>query len=137
MNRRTRSRGQSLVEFALVLPLLLTLLCAIVEFGWTFMICAGLNNATRNAARVGSAGGTAGDIQYAVDLARGRAQPGPPVITVEQPDGTPVASTDRTNGNYITVKLTAPYQSFTRLVDLSKFSKLTSYSESNTFIISY
>lgn len=136
MSHKTR-RGQSLVEFALVLPLLLTILCAIIEFGWSFLLVSGLNAASRNGARVGGAGGTAADIQYAVDIAKGYSQPNAPVITVERPDGTPVASTDRTQGNYLTVRLTAPYQSFTRLVDLSKFTPLTVYTESNTFIINY
>lgn len=29
-------KGQSIVEFALVLPLLLTLLCGVIDFGWIY-----------------------------------------------------------------------------------------------------
>jgi Flp pilus assembly protein TadG len=45
-----RGRGQGLVEFALVAPLLLLLLLATVEFGQAFMGWVTLNNATRVAA---------------------------------------------------------------------------------------
>jgi Flp pilus assembly protein TadG len=34
MKRLRSTRGQSLVEFALVLPILFVLLCAILDFGW-------------------------------------------------------------------------------------------------------
>ena len=43
--------GQSLVEFALVLPLLLALLCAIIDFGWLYYNQITLNNAAREGAR--------------------------------------------------------------------------------------
>ena len=29
-------KGQSIVEFALVVPILLTLLCGIIDFGWIY-----------------------------------------------------------------------------------------------------
>ena len=31
-----RENGQSLVEFAIVLPILLTLLCGVIDFGWIY-----------------------------------------------------------------------------------------------------
>ena len=31
-----REEGQSLVEFAIVLPILLTLLCGVIDFGWIY-----------------------------------------------------------------------------------------------------
>jgi len=43
--------GQSLVEFALVLPVLLLLLCAIIDFGWLYYNQITLNNAAREGAR--------------------------------------------------------------------------------------
>jgi len=43
--------GQSLVEFALVLPILLLLLCGIIDFGWIFGNQLLANNASREAAR--------------------------------------------------------------------------------------
>ncbi len=43
--------GQAIVEFALVLPLLLTILCGIIDFGWLFYNQLNLDNASREAAR--------------------------------------------------------------------------------------
>ena len=43
--------GQAVVEFALVLPILLLLLCGIIDFGWIFGNQLLANNATREAAR--------------------------------------------------------------------------------------
>ena len=43
--------GQALVEFALILPLLLILLCGIIDFGWIFGCQLTANNAAREAAR--------------------------------------------------------------------------------------
>ncbi len=48
-----RQRGQGLVEFALILPLLLLMMMGIVEFGRIFFIYANLFNAAREASRVG------------------------------------------------------------------------------------
>ena len=48
-----RSRGQGLVEFALVLPLLLLIMVAIVEFGYILTVYSGLFNAAREGARYG------------------------------------------------------------------------------------
>ena len=55
MKRQFRSRrgerGAAAVEFALVLPILLTLVFGIVEFGWAFGQQVSLGNAAREAAR--------------------------------------------------------------------------------------
>ncbi len=52
LNRFFRSeRGQAMVEFALVLPFLLALLCGIIDFGWLYYNQITLNNAAREGAR--------------------------------------------------------------------------------------
>jgi Flp pilus assembly protein TadG len=43
--------GQATVEFALVLPILLMILCGIIDFGWLFYNQAMVNNACREGAR--------------------------------------------------------------------------------------
>ena len=43
--------GQAIVEFALVLPLLLLLVCGIIDFGWIFGNQLMANNACREATR--------------------------------------------------------------------------------------
>jgi hypothetical protein len=50
------SRGQSLVEIALILPLLLMLVSGLVEFGFGLNEYLGIQDATRNAARFASDG---------------------------------------------------------------------------------
>jgi Flp pilus assembly protein TadG len=53
--RRTpRRRGQSLVEFALIAPMLLALMFILVELGIVFSVYIGLTNSAREAARFGS-----------------------------------------------------------------------------------
>ena len=53
----TKYRGQALVEFALALPILLLLLVGILEVGRMLFIYSAVNNASREAARYGSAVG--------------------------------------------------------------------------------
>lgn len=45
-------KGQSLVEFALVLPVLMLILLGIIEFGWLFNAKITLTSAAREGARV-------------------------------------------------------------------------------------
>ncbi|MDD2427000.1 MAG: TadE/TadG family type IV pilus assembly protein [Eubacteriales bacterium] len=47
-----REEGQTLVEFALILPLLLLLLVAVIDFGWIFFAKLMVNNTTREVARI-------------------------------------------------------------------------------------
>jgi Flp pilus assembly protein TadG len=49
---RRRTRGQSLVEFALVLPLFLLILCGIMDFGFLLYSRMTVINAAREGARV-------------------------------------------------------------------------------------
>ena len=50
---RARERGAAAVEFALVLPLLLLLVFATIEFGWLINRETNLNHAAREGAREG------------------------------------------------------------------------------------
>lgn len=56
-SKRKRHGGQALVEFALALPILLVLLVGILEVGRMLFIYSAVNNASREAARYGSAVG--------------------------------------------------------------------------------
>ncbi|MBQ2903937.1 MAG: pilus assembly protein [Clostridia bacterium] len=56
MKRHLKSKeksedGQAMVEFALVLPVFLLILCGIIDFGWLFYNQLSLNNACREGAR--------------------------------------------------------------------------------------
>lgn len=52
-SRRDKSRGQSLVEFAFVLPLFLLLLAAVIDFGLGLYSQMTIINAAREGARIG------------------------------------------------------------------------------------
>ena len=49
---RPRARAAAIVEFAVVSPLLLTILFGIIEYGYVFMVRQTLTNAAREASRV-------------------------------------------------------------------------------------
>lgn len=51
---RDRSRGAAAVEFALVLPLLLTLVLGTIDWGWYFFVDQVVTNAAREGARAGT-----------------------------------------------------------------------------------
>ena len=48
---RKKEKGQAMVEFALVLPILIGLICGIIDFGWLFYNYLSLQNACREGAR--------------------------------------------------------------------------------------
>ncbi len=50
--KSTRRRGASVVEMAVISPILITLVFGIIEFGWAFMVRQMLTNAAREGARV-------------------------------------------------------------------------------------
>ena len=55
VRRRTgdpRARAAAVVEFAVVLPLLLTILFGIIEYGWVFMVRQSLQTAAREGCRI-------------------------------------------------------------------------------------
>ncbi len=62
--KKRKSRGQALVEFALVLPIILTLFGGIIDFGWVVFNYAQLYNALREGLRYGSVPGFTTPQQY-------------------------------------------------------------------------
>ena len=71
MSRRSRRRregekGQSLVEFALVVPIFLLLVFAIIDFGFGFHAWLTVTNSAREGARIGAVRATAADIEQRV-----------------------------------------------------------------------
>lgn len=61
MTRNERERGAAAVEFALVLPLLLLLISAIIDFGRLYFDQAALSGAAREGVRLVALGKTSGD----------------------------------------------------------------------------
>ena len=69
-----RARAAAVVEFAVVLPLLLTILFGIIEYGWIFMVRQTLQQAAREGARLGILQTSApGDVYARVDEVMGAA----------------------------------------------------------------
>ena len=65
---RTRQSGQALVEFAMVVPILVMLLMAIVECGRAYMVKQNLTAASRDGVRVAILPGSSeSDVQNAVN----------------------------------------------------------------------
>jgi len=82
-----RERGQSLVEFALILPFILTLLLGVVELGNGLNSYVTIVDAARDGARLGSRGSTvtAADITAAVNRDVERLSGAGPTVTVTNP----------------------------------------------------
>ncbi|MFZ7943942.1 TadE/TadG family type IV pilus assembly protein [Neobacillus sp. 19] len=93
-------KGQSLVEFALILPLLVMLLFGIVDFGRAFHAYLTIDHAGREAARAASIGK---DNDTVEQIAKSRAKS----INLEKYGNVVVSTTDRTPG--IDVKVTISY----------------------------
>lgn len=60
-NRFYGERGAATLEFAIILPILLVVLFAIVEFGYAMIVCHTLTGAARDGARRGSLPGADND----------------------------------------------------------------------------
>jgi Flp pilus assembly protein TadG len=60
--RRRIGNGQSIVEFALILPVFLLLVMGIVDFGWLFRDYVTITNSAREGARLGITGATESSI---------------------------------------------------------------------------
>ncbi|MFV9510501.1 TadE/TadG family type IV pilus assembly protein [Tepidibacillus sp. LV47] len=67
ISRLKGEQGQSLVEFALVTPILLLLLLGIIEFGHIFYSYLMIENASRDGARYGSVWATDMEIKQIIE----------------------------------------------------------------------
>lgn len=53
MKKLKSEKGQALVEFALIVPIMMTIFCAIVDFGWVFLNQLSITSMAREGAREG------------------------------------------------------------------------------------
>lgn len=56
--------GQAVVEFAIIAPILLLILCGIIDFGWLFSAQIATNNCAREGARYASTSSSYSSVQY-------------------------------------------------------------------------
>ncbi|MFH1277905.1 MAG: TadE family protein [Candidatus Eisenbacteria bacterium] len=68
IDRKKDSRGQAVVEFALVLPLILLILLGITEFGRAFWTLNVVSQAAREGARLAAVGGDQAAVEARVML---------------------------------------------------------------------
>lgn len=139
----TRRKGQTMVEFALVLPVLLLIIFGLLEAGRLIFIYGSVVTASRQAVRYGSATGLneAGNRKYldcggietsAEDM--GFILPVTATITYEHADGTVFANCvddfptagDFVNGDRIAVETTSTYSPLVPLVPFGNFDITTS-----------
>lgn len=129
-NRRHRSSGQTIVEFALILPLFLALVFAVIDAGRAVALWTVMSNAARDGARYAATHGidpstsqctpssldTAAMTQVALHSA-GPLAGSMTVAVVDPASGATSCSTDSSTGNaYYTVRVTASFQPITTLV---------------------
>ncbi len=115
--RRDREKGAALVEFAVVLPLFITLIFGTMEAGWLFAQQVELRNATREGARLAvvdysDASGIITETCARADLSGNGANV---VITLNGSD----TSFDPVSPASVTVAMTKNYQSLTGLLDFA------------------
>jgi Flp pilus assembly protein TadG len=85
---RRSERGQSLVEFAMVLPLFLIIVFGIVDFGRAYSAYVQLNNGAREGARYGAVGKSSSEIQARVRAVTSGLNQGDLAISVSGAQGT-------------------------------------------------
>jgi Flp pilus assembly protein TadG len=104
-----RSRGQALVEFALILPVLMLLLLGIIEFGRAWNVKQVLTDAAREGARLSVVGDPSVTQQSQVDTrikqVVSRAGIDSTQVTITYPDGFRTGT-----GNITTVQLSLPFR---------------------------
>ncbi len=87
LRKEKRQRGQAMVEFALVLPLLLIVTFIIIDFGFAFSQWIVITNATREGARLGATGKSADLVATrTIDASNGTLAGAGDVVSVEYLD---------------------------------------------------
>ncbi len=108
---KKKENGQAMVEFALLLPVLLLLVCGIIDFAWLAFNQLSLNNACREAARYAAVNTTVDSLETVLEA---KAEDEAPDIYIDGIDVRLVYSnsSDKTNGD-LTVYCTANMNIFT------------------------
>ncbi|HEY4552830.1 MAG TPA: TadE/TadG family type IV pilus assembly protein [Bacillaceae bacterium] len=104
-------RGQSLVEFALVVPVLLLLLVGIIDFGRMLYSYTQLQLVTQETVRIGSLGGSDAEMGQFAREHTNLADSSKMNISISPPEST------RKSGQYMTVTLSYPFNPILPAVD--------------------
>ena len=112
-NRREGEKGQSLAEFALIVPIFLVLVFAIVDFGMGFHAWITVTNSAREGARLGAVGGTSDQITQKVRDTSSSLDQDRLSVTVTNAQGIP--------GESVKVEVDYDYQMITPLTGFVSF----------------
>lgn len=108
---RRKSRGGTILEFALVLPVLISLMMGMMEIGRAFMVANALTTAAREGARAGVvAAGDNSKVQASVNTAltnQGLSLTN--LVTTIKVDGTVANASTAASGSAVSVSLSLPY----------------------------
>lgn len=131
------SRGQVTVEFALTLPLVAVLVCAILDLSFVFFQQHTVNTACRIAARRGAVGATDSEIVSIVqgfssglDIPAGRI-----AVTVTTEGGLALAAGTRTSGCELNVRVQHDLKFLTPLQSVFRGVGVTSLRSESQFLI--
>lgn len=103
MNKLNNEKGQALVEFAIILPVLLLVLLGIMEFGMMINSYLTIQNASREGARLGIVGGTTDEIKSRVAAVSPNLNAADLNVSVSPDDG------NRNSGDTLTVTVDYNY----------------------------
>lgn len=144
---RPRSRGQALVEFALILPVFLLLLVIAIDFGRLFFTYIQINNAAREAASAGSyaPSNSAAIASRAGAEKNSQAQRGENAITIStscaNASGATIACSAAAGGtgagNTITVSLREPFTFLTPLISAVVGNNLQMTASASSMVLGY
>lgn len=109
--KKMNNKGQSLVETALMLPVILILLTGIIDFGLLFNNYLIVSNASREGARAAVTGKTDAQIDAVVDNVAVSLDPANLTVTI-----TPDESTGRRTGDAVTVSVQYRYSMITPVI---------------------
>lgn len=104
-------KGQTLVETALILPILLMLLFGITDFGRVFHVYLTLDHAGREAAREASVGSDDAVINLKIIDATSGLNKDKLGVSI-----TPVGKVNRASGSEVTIELTYPFDFLTPFI---------------------
>ncbi len=117
IGRRGRARGQSLVEFALILPVFLLIAFGTIDFGLALDASLSVSNAAREGARLGTTQPSVAAIESRVRAVAGRLNNATLSISVSCKTAAGAACAGgmagATSGTSVVVRVTYPYPMIT------------------------
>ena len=110
LSKYTCKRGQSIVEMAIILPILILILMSIIDFGLMFNSALVINNASREGARSAAVGHGDSEITAMIQNLTSELDQGSISIEINPLEGS------RTRGEQVTVRITYQNEMITPII---------------------